>query len=70
MTFPDLAVLGNVTKQVRGGIHYYYLQDFQTLNAAENIRQQAIQKGITDAYVTIFYKGNKISFAQFVSLTK
>jgi outer membrane protein OmpA-like peptidoglycan-associated protein len=70
MTFPNLAVLGNVTKQVRGGIHYYYLQDFQTLNAAENIRQQAIQKGITDAYVTIFYKGNKISFAQFVSLTK
>jgi outer membrane protein OmpA-like peptidoglycan-associated protein len=70
MTFPELTDLGSITKQVRGGIHYYYLQDFQTLNAAENIRQQAIQKGISDAYVTIFYKGNKISFAQFVSLTR
>jgi outer membrane protein OmpA-like peptidoglycan-associated protein len=70
LTFQELTDLGNITKRVKGGVYYYYLQDFPTLKTAESIRQQVIQRGIADAYITIFYKGNKVSFPQFISLTE
>lgn len=71
---PDLAFieftdLGDIEKHFTAGIYYYYLHDFTTLKTAEDVRQKVIQRGVSDAYITIFYKGNKIPFYDFVALT-
>jgi hypothetical protein len=68
LTFSELADLGGIEKMLVGGIMYYYVIDFTTLRIAEDIRQQAIERGIKDAYIAIFYNGEKISFSKFISL--
>jgi hypothetical protein len=70
LTFPAFADLGTVERQETDGIHYYYLQSFQSLQAAEDVRQQVIMRGVSDAYIVIFYKDSKISFSRFVSITE
>jgi len=69
LTFPEFADLGTVERQERNGINYYYLQNFQSLQTAEDVRQRVILRGISDAYIVIFYNGEKISFSRFVSIT-
>jgi len=68
LKFQELNDLGSVTKQLKGGINFYYLESSQTLNAAESTRKKIIERGIGDAYVTYFYKQKKISFTQLVYL--
>lgn len=70
LTFQEFADLGVVERQERNGIHYYYLQNFPSLQAAEDVRQRVIMRGIGDAYIAIFYQGEKISFSRFASITE
>lgn len=70
LTFPDLKDLGEVHRQEADGIHYYYVQGYSTLQAAETVRQQVMLRGTTDAYIAVFYQDQKISFNRFIALTE
>ncbi len=70
LTFPELSDLGQIEKKLKDGIVYYYLCDFPSLNTAEEICQQVIQRGIPDAYITIFYKNDKIPLETFTSILR
>ena len=45
LTFQEFTDLGTVERQERNGINYYYLQNFQSLQAAEDVRQRVIMRG-------------------------
>lgn len=68
LTFDELKDLGSVEMKQENGITYYYLAGFQTLNAAEAIRKQVIERGVKDATVSIFYKNERIAFPAFMTL--
>lgn len=70
LTFEELKNLGEIHRQEVDGIHYYYVQGYGTLQAAEEVRQQVMLRGITDAYLAIFFEDNKISFSRFIALTE
>jgi len=70
LTFEELKDLGEIHRQEVDGIHYYYVQGYGTLQAAEEVRQQVMLRGITDAYLAIFFEDNKISFSRFIALTE
>lgn len=70
LTFQELDDLGTIEQALNNGIHFYYLKPFHSMNAAEAVRQQVIQRGITDAYIEIFYQGRKISFSRFMDITE
>ncbi|MBL0740052.1 OmpA family protein [Chryseolinea lacunae] len=68
LTFDELKDLGAVEMKQENGITYYYLAGFPTLNAAEAIRKQVIERGVKDATVSIFYKNERIAFPAFMTL--
>lgn len=70
LTFQELSDLGNIEKQLTNGINYYYLGDFPSFRTAEEVRQEVVKRGISDAYLSIFYNGSKISFSKFTALTR
>jgi hypothetical protein len=70
LTFEQLKDLGTIESASVNGITFYYLSSFNTLRSAENIRSQVTQRGIKDAWITIFYKNEKITLTDFVILNK
>ena len=70
LTFDNLKDLGKVESTHINGITYYFLGDFTTLNVAKDIRQQVIKRGVKDAVISFFYKGEKISYSAFLSLVQ
>ncbi len=70
LTFDNLKDLGTVEKDHENGITYYYLASYSTLQSARSIRQQVIERGIKDAFISIFSNDQKISFTTFVSMAE
>ena len=70
ITFNELKDLGNVETNLIDGITFYFLSEFPTLREAQNIRQKVVDRGVTDAAITIFYNGEKISSSDFKSLAQ
>jgi len=68
LTFDELKDLGNVESSQEEGITYYYLSSFATLREAHRMRLKVIERGISDAAITIFQNNAKISFQEFRSL--
>jgi Tol biopolymer transport system component len=61
----DRSVLKNldpiVVRITKEGLFRYSIGTFKSIPEADVLRQQIIQMGITDAYVTAYYKGERIS---------
>jgi len=68
LTFDDLKDLGTVEVDQSGGITYYYISGFPTWREAFKVRAQIIERGVSDAAITIFYNNEKISFKEFKAL--
>lgn len=68
LTFPELAGIGTVESVSRNGVTYYYLTSYSTLAAAEQARQQAVQRGIPDAAITAFKDGEKIAIEELAGI--
>jgi len=70
LAFAELADLGKIESEKHNGITYYTLIEYQTLQEAENIRQQVQQRGIQGASISIYHHGEKIKLSRFSSLVK
>ncbi len=68
LEFPMLKGLGTIEVSSFDDITYYLLSSYPTLNKAESVRADVIQKGIADASVSIYYMGEKISLSTMKSL--
>lgn len=68
LKFDQLADIGTVASVTRKGTTYYYLTEFQTLGAADEARQQAVKRGITDASISVYRNGDKIRIEEFAAL--
>ncbi|HEY3406108.1 MAG TPA: OmpA family protein, partial [Ohtaekwangia sp.] len=68
LTFDELKDLGTIESSHAEGITYYYLAGFATLREVHDMRLKVMDRGVKDAAITIFYKGEKISILTFKSL--
>lgn len=70
LSFPELAGIGTVESIHRKGITYYYLATYRTLAEAEQARLNAVEKGITDASISVYRNGDKIQAEEFAALVE
>lgn len=68
LTFPELAGIGAIESVSKNGVTYYYLTSYSTLAAAEQARQQAVQRGIADATITAFKNGERIAIEELAEI--
>jgi outer membrane protein OmpA-like peptidoglycan-associated protein len=66
LTFDNLQDLGNVQKKLVGGINYYFLAEYYDLKTAEVNRKEVINRGIYDAFISIYYKDKIIPFSTYL----
>ncbi len=53
-----------ITKRLANGQIRYSAGIFQTVDAAQPKKREAVAKGISDAYITAYYKGERISLEE------
>ncbi|UII27404.1 OmpA family protein [Fulvivirga maritima] len=68
LTFDQLKDLGEVERTLVNEMNYYYLTPYETFGKSEEVRQQVIDRGVKDAYIAVFYNGEKITFPEFIAL--
>jgi hypothetical protein len=64
LTFDQLSDLGSVESINLDGITYYFLTPFTTLKSAEQIRLKVIDRGITDAFISIYLEDKNITLKE------
>jgi WD40-like Beta Propeller Repeat/Tetratricopeptide repeat len=66
--YPQLAEYGKAKIiAYPDGITRFTLKEFKTIREAEVFRQQCIQKGITDAWITATYKGQRKTLEELIA---
>lgn len=65
--YPQLSDLGNANiKEYPDGITRFTLKEFTTIRDAEAFRQVCIKRGITDAWITATYKGERKTLEELI----
>jgi outer membrane protein OmpA-like peptidoglycan-associated protein len=70
LKFPELAGIGSVESITKKGITYYYLTGYKTLGEADEARNQAVSRGITDASISVYRNGDRIKIDEFAALVQ
>ncbi len=65
--YPQLAIYGAaVIKAYPDGITRFTMKRFKSISEAEEFRQQCIRKGISDAWITAEYRGERYTLEQLI----
>jgi hypothetical protein len=66
LTFDQLKDLGSVESVNLDGVTYYFLTSFKTLKSAEKVRLKSIDRGITDAFISIYLEDKNITLKELI----
>jgi len=70
LTFDKLKDLGDIQKKFVGGINYYFLAEYSNLKTAEVIRKKVIDRGVEDAFISIYYNDKIIPFSDYLIMVQ